>query len=98
MSYRLDPSLYPSPTDSWFKKATLLVGAVVLAVEETAQWAPSNGAKRDQAIELFMKYVSAFGLDIPYVPSFLEEKILRTVAGMMIDRLAGLVKRARQRN
>lgn len=97
MSYRLDPSLYPSPTDSWFKKATLLVGAVVLAVEETATGA-EDGDKRAQALDLFMRYVSAFGLDIPYVPSFLEDKILRTVAGMMIDRLAGLVKRARQRN
>lgn len=97
MSYRLDPSLYPSPNDSWFKKATLLVGAVVLAVEETARGA-ADSAKREQAIDLFMRYVTAFGVDIPYVPSWLEDKILRKVAGILIDRLAGLVKRARSRS
>jgi len=91
MSYRLDPGILPSSSDSWVTKVVRLAGAVVLAVEELSHGS-ANTYKREQAIHLFMNYASQLSINIPMIPNFIETYLLRKIAGMMIDWLAGFTK------
>ena len=94
MTYRLDYRLYPNDSDPWLKKVIFLASAVIVAVEEKNSGVP-GALKREEAIELFLRYAEILKINIPYVPAFIEKKIITSIAGAVIDRLARLVKRLR---
>ncbi len=47
---------------------------------------PGNGAqKKAKILDLVVQLYNESGVDIPWVPNFLEPRIVRIVAGLLID-------------
>ncbi|MCA9432265.1 MAG: hypothetical protein KC940_17265 [Candidatus Omnitrophica bacterium] len=79
----------------WGRLLELLVEVVEAA--EKMSGLTDGRSKKLYALDLVDRWYRDFGLDIPYVPRFVERRILRKLASDLIDAVVAFTKGAKTR-
>lgn len=79
----------------WGRLLELLVEVVEAA--EKMSGLTDGRSKKIYALDLVDRWYRDFGLDIPYIPRFVERRILRKLASDLIDAVVAFTKEPKMR-